>query len=393
MTPHIYRRGKSAWSIRFDAPPGANGQRRQKRVSVKGTRRDAERVAAELAVQVARGVVPLDFNARVDDVLTEWLADRKHRIAESTYARYESITRLYLRPAFGHMRIASIRPQHIDHAIDEWMTGPRKDGRPGTLDPTSVNHAFRTLSAALSFAERRDYIMKNPARAVTPPKRSDNEQSTVSPDAFATFLLSIDDETFRIAVIAALGLGLRCGEQAALRWRDVDFVRGTVTVRETASLRNGQVFYKPPKTRRSRRTIVAPQFVLDSLRTRFQTQCDQFDRLGITQNEQSFVFETFGEGWNPRNFSCRFYRLKIREGFPHRLHDLRHSFATWLLNGGVELIAVSEALGHSSLAITAGTYAHAQAKLSAKNAVILDNAYIRAIEPAKDELLVTPSST
>lgn len=100
-----------------------------------------------------------------------------------------------------------------------------------------------------------------------------------------------------------------------------------------------------------------------------------FASLGLAQTAEVFVFETLGMPWNPSNVSSRFYRLKRRAGFPLRLHDLRHSFASWLINGGVELIAVRDALGHSTIATTADIYGHLQPSLAASSARTLDEAY------------------
>lgn len=375
MAMRIYRRGKTRWTIRFDAPRGADGNRRQRRITVRGSKRDAERVAAEMGAQLARGISPANMRTTVADILEEWLSDRKLRVAARTFEHYESIIVHYLRPTLGSVRVGHLRAAHIDHALQGWATGPRKDGRRGTLSNTTLHHIFRTLCSALAFAERRDYIPRNPARAVDPPKRDDIEQSAISPAAFRLLLRSINDEAFKIAITVDLGLGLRCGELVALRWKDVSFVAGTVRVREAAVSDHGAIKYKSPKSRRSKRTIVAPHFVMSALSQRLASQSRDFEVLGIAQTAETIVFDTAGAPWNPSNFSSRFYRLKRRAGIPHRLHDLRHSFASWLINNGAELISVRDALGHSSLSTTADIYGHLRPTLAERNAKILDDTY------------------
>jgi integrase len=375
MIPRIYQRGKSSWTVRYDAPPGPGGKRRQRRISVRGSKADAKRVAAEIAAQSARGLLPSDPRMRMKELLSEWLADRKRSVAPRTHAGYRRHIELYIEPSLGHYRLADLRALHIDDALQTWTSGARKDGRKGIRSSTSIHHIFRTLSAALAFAERRDYIGKNPARGVSAPRREDPDQAIVSPQIFHQLLAAISDDTFRIAVTVALGLGVRCGELVALRWRDINWTAGTVYVRQTAYMEDGQVRYKMPKTRRSRRTIAAPEFVMRALRIRSQSQATEFESLLLEQNEDAFVFETLGAEWSPDNFSSRFYRLKTKLGLPHRLHDLRHSFASWLLNGGAELIDVRDALGHSTLTTTADIYAHLMPARAAKNARVMDTAF------------------
>jgi integrase len=155
-----------------------------------------------------------------------------------------------------------------------------------------------------------------------------------------------------------------------LRWSDVNLEDGTVhvaraierfTVSDSSdtSKKKIEIRFKEPKTQGSRRSIVLPAFAVERLRGHRREQKDRFDNLGIWRTNESLVFDREGVPWCPNTFGLWFARLVRRFKLPPvRLHDLRHSYATLMLESGVDLKTVSTALGHSTIRITADTYAH-----------------------------------
>jgi len=123
--------------------------------------------------------------------------------------------------------------------------------------------------------------------------------------------------------------------------------------------RTAETRFKEPKTQGSRRTVPLPAFALDCLRRHRRDQLDRFERLGLWRTNDSLVFDRASEPWNPNTFGTEFARRARLLKLPRiRLHDLRHSYATLMLESGVDLKTVSQALGHSTIRITADTYAH-----------------------------------
>ena len=123
--------------------------------------------------------------------------------------------------------------------------------------------------------------------------------------------------------------------------------------------RTPELRFKEPKTTGSRRSIPLPNFAVERLRQHRREQKDRFDALGIWRTNDSLVFDHAGEPWNPNTFGTEFARRAHKMKLPAvRLHDLRHSYATLMLESGVDLKTVSQALGHSTIRITADTYAH-----------------------------------
>lgn len=119
---------------------------------------------------------------------------------------------------------------------------------------------------------------------------------------------------------------------------------------------------KPPKSTHSGRTIPLPDFVIESLRKHQAQQKEEQKLLGSAYHDQNLVFCTpNGTPIWPENFSRAFQRLLAQAGIPKiRLHGIRHTFATYLLNRGASLNVVAALLGHSNPAFTAEMYGHTQ---------------------------------
>ena len=374
MRTSIQRRGKR-WSVRYDLPTSRDGRRRQRRCTVGGTRREAEAVAARILEDLRRGTyADVGRTTLLSHVLKEWLSECAYRVELKTYERYRSIVDLHIVDALGSVRLRDLGPGSISEALTDWMKQARKDGRPGALSPTSVNHIFRTLSTALNFAVRRGYLAKNPCQAILPPPRVKSDRPIITLDALHTLLGYADDDSFRTAIITAIGTGLRCAELVALRWKDIDFENGLLHAWRAATVKEGVLTEKKPKTQRSRRTLALPGFVLSALSVLRNEQSARYEQLALpAQNEETPVFETCGASWKPGNFSCRFYRAVKRAGIDKcRLHDLRHTFASLLLASGIDLKVVSDALGHSTISTTANLYVHIVPALKASAANRLD---------------------
>lgn len=204
---------------------------------------------------------------------------------------------------------------------------------------------------------------------------------SLTPDQVQQDLSAFDVTELGAAIATALGSGCRRGELLALRWSDVDLDRGTlrivrslerITVRSAKRSRY-ELRFKDPKTKRSRRTISLPPFAVARLRRHRLEQAERFFSAGARPDSDTLVFERDGRPWNPNTFGLTFARIARDAQLPKvRLHDLRHSFASLLLAGGADLKTVSTALGHSTIAVTADTYAHVSPAMLRDVANLLD---------------------
>jgi integrase len=257
--------------------------------------------------------------------------------------------------------LTELRPPQIEEAVRTWQTkaaGRRK--KKVQLSARTVGHVFATLRTALKRAVRQRSIAWNPCDGVDPPRVERMEMRALGAAAASALIRACESGPIGAAIVTSLGTGLRRGELLALRWGDVDLKTGLLTVQRAIERSDRQSRFKDPKTKRSRRTISLPRFVVVRLRRHRLQQAQWFwaNHLGRT-NAETLVFERAGEPWVPNTFNTAFTRTLHDAGVQHmRLHDLRHTFASMALEAGVDLKTVSNALGHSTISTTADVYAH-----------------------------------
>lgn len=364
------RKTCSTWTVKYPAFDATPGDYRSERERGFATRDDAIAWWLEQKKnrhrRVAKAEVVKEAPITVGDFLERWLKTIRSSIGAGALHQYESHAREHLIPSFGHLLLAELdrSPQVIEEAMSSWK---RKDGRKGDLSPLFVKKVWSTLRTACNKAKKLRLITSNPCDFVDPPKVERKEMNALSPAQVGEYLDAFDGTDIGAAVAVALGSGCRRGELLALRWRDIDLERGTLHVErsvERVAIRTAkrvryETRFKEPKSRRSRRTIPLPPFAVDRLRTYRVDQAQRLMAAGAPPDGETIVFDCDGLPWNPGLFGMRFTAIRDAAALPRvRLHDLRHSYASLLLESGADLKTVSTALGHSSVAITADTYAH-----------------------------------
>ena len=160
-------------------------------------------------------------------------------------------------------------------------------------------------------------------------------------------------------VLLAAMCGLRRGEIAALRWRNVDLDKATLSVVQSAEQTRAGVRYTEPKRGRSRNVSLSAN-VVDELRSWRVQQAEEMLRLGIRPTSNTLICTTAaGEGIQPNSLTHEWLKSIEGTGLPRiRFHDLRHSHATHMLASGVHVKVASERLGHSKIGITLDLYSH-----------------------------------
>jgi len=263
--------------------------------------------------------------------------------------------------------IGDVRLSELDiPAVAQWMADMSKDYAPKTCAK-----AFRLLKQALKFAVAQDILKKNPCDFTKPPKRVKSKINTLDRTERSRML----DLAFRampnplaIAIGLALTTGMRRGEVCALRWSDMN-EDGTISVARALGNAGGTFYEKEPKTDSSCRTIPLTPSIASALRAIRADKEYVCKSLGVPFGDP-YLLGAPGldsKPYSPSMLSKDFTAFCKMNGFTCTFHDLRHTFATFMIGAGVDVRTVASYLGHASVSMTLNTYADVdpEAKMSA----------------------------
>jgi len=362
MKGHIYKRSQGSWTIVYDLPADTvTGRRQQKSQTIRGTKRDAERVLREVLLSLEQGSYVKPNKVTIGEWLRKWLKDYVSiNTTDRTQESYYSTVERHLIPSLGRVAITDLQAQHIQSYYAEKLNKGRADGK-GGLSARSVVYHHRILSKALGYAVKMGVVVRNVANVVQPPRVQRVTMSTLSSEEATRFLDAARETDYYVYFATLLYTGLRRGELLALRWRNLDLDSGTLTVVETAyKLGNGEYRIKEPKTPQSRRNVTLPISLVELFKIYRADQELLRIQLGISLNADDFVFiRPDGSPINPNAITLAFRRIIKRAGLRDiRIHDLRHTHATLMLKAGVHPKVVSERLGHANIGITLDIYSH-----------------------------------
>lgn len=362
MRGHITQRSKGSYTIVVSlGRDPQTGKRRQQWVSVRGTKKDAERRLAQLLHQVDNGGLTKPTRLTVGQYLVQWLRDyAATNTSPRTYERYSEIVTMHLIPALGSLPLTGLQPQHIQACYARALESGRRNGR-GGLSPLTVHKHHRVLYEALRHAVRQGLVIRNPAEAIDPPRPKVREMSTLGPEEVHALLNAAHGTPYYALFYTAVYTGLRRSELLGLRWCDVDLDLATMSVVQTIHrLRNSEYVISQTKSKRSRRLVALSPSLAILLREHRASQEVTRQLPSVPLSPTDFVFShADGEPFRPDSVSRAFRSVAKAVGIHGvRFHDLRHTHATLMLRQGIHPKIVSERLGHSSVAITLDTYSH-----------------------------------
>lgn len=349
MRGHISQRSPGSFTIQVSGGFDDAGRRVRATRTIRGNRTDAERALTRLLRDIDEGKVVRAGREMFAAYLTDrWLPHMRSRVSTETWTRYESLVRVHLVPRCGRVKLAALRPHHLQRALD----GMLADG----AATASVVKAHRLAAQALKQAVRWQLLPTSPADGVSPPRGKRRDLRIPTAEETRKLLDAAEGTPYAVPFLLAATTGMRRGEVVQLPWRDVDLDRRDPETHKPAPV----LRIRSGKTDRARRTISLPPSTAAVLRRHRAEQLERRLRIGEAWHDTGLVVER-GNGLHvdPDTLTHVFADLAESVGLADvRLHDLRHGFATTLLAAGVNVKVVSEALGHASTAFTMDCYAH-----------------------------------
>jgi integrase len=353
----IERDGKR-WRVRYDAPRGADGRRRQRMKRGFPTRRAAAQWAAETATAIAKQVYVAPQRRTLDQYAGEWFPAVQLTLEPTTYSLYRTLYAVYVRPALGGVQLQQLTREQLAACYGSLRS---RTGRP--LAAKTVRGVHGLVHRLLADAVEANLLVRNPADGLAKrlPKVTRRPASVWTPQQTRAFLDHIHGDRLDALFVVFATTGARRSEVLGLRWADVDLDAATLSVTGKVVLVDGRArLLAGTKAKRSTRPVPLDPATVAALRAHRKRQAAERLAWGEGYADLGLVFcRENGAPLHPGALGRRFGRLVRAAGLPPvRLHDLRHGWATAALLADVHPKVVQERLGHSSISITMDIYSH-----------------------------------
>lgn len=331
--------GATIYRVRYRTPDRGQTDKRGFK-----TKRAAEAWASSNDVAMARGeyVAPAAGRVTIGELGPEWLVRQKGHMKPSGFRSYESAWRVHVEPRWRNAKVGEIR--YTD--VQAWVTELGAE-----LSPSMVATVYSVLARILDDAVRDRQLAANPARGVKLPSRGRRRNVYLS--VVQLQALAVESGRYRSLVLLLGTAGLRWGEAAALRVRDVDFLRKRIELHENAVTVGGRVHVGTLKTG-LHRTVALSGFVVDELAATCEGKgrddliwpARDGDYLGPPASNKSWLAGAVAR--------CQ----AADPSFPRiSAHALRHTAASLAISAGANVKVVQRMLGHASAAMTLDVYA------------------------------------
>ena len=316
------------------------GTRRQTQKRGFATKHEALAWEREQLLQAAADL-DMTFGSFVDS----YTADLKNRLKENTWHTKEHIIRTKILPYFENRKISEIKPKDIIAWQNELLGSRDKNGNP--YSPVYLKTVHNQLSAIFNHAKKFYGLHDNPAAKVgNMGKEKTREMLFWTREEYTKFADAIMDKPLSYYAFELLyWCGLREGELLALTPSDFDFEKQTVSITKSYQRINKRDIITDPKTPKSNRVIKMPDFLAEEMQDFLKMlYCVQpNDRL--FEITKSYLYNEMKRGAKAAGVK------KIR------IHDLRHSHISLLIEMGFSAVAIADRVGHESIDITY-RYAH-----------------------------------
>lgn len=326
---------------------------------------EAKSWRAEAKRALDRGAMRAPSAKTLREVATAWLEgvergeirNRSGRpFKPSTVRGYRTSLNERILPLVGGRRLNTITTTDLQEIVDRWQA----EGQA----PSTIRNSLKPLQAICRRARAREGLALNPTHDLELPVPNPAEVQIVAPTTAAKLLsvLPIEDRAIWSTAIYA---GLRYGELRALRWAAVDLASKTIRVRESWDPKEGSI---APKTRTSKRTTPMPEVVKASL-------AELRANRGPTPDGDLVFAAEDGSPFHAATIYRRADRAWVAAGIPGRLrlHQARHTYASFMIAAGVNAKALSVFMGHSSIKVTFDLYGHLMPGTEAEAAALLDD--------------------
>ena len=339
---NIYKRKEGRFEGRVPTGYRDNGKIKYKSVYARTLSEVKEKMAEVYSIK--QTCTASASKLTVQTVAQQWLSSAKLRIKESSYANYENIISKHILPFLGGELMSNLTTSKLNDFIHHKLNNGRLNGK-GGLSAKSVRDIMTVYRSIGAYAAREYGIRET---HFTMPKIE--KKQTDVPNAFErkrleNYLLHNQNNT-NISVLLCLFTGLRVGELCGLKWGDIDFQSGTVSVQRVNKHDKSEVVIGSPKSKSSVRIVPISDFILNILKQK-------------KKGDDFYIITGTCKPAEPRTMQNRFKAILKVCGIRNvNFHLLRHTYATVCIENGFDPKTLSELLGHADASITLNRYVH-----------------------------------
>lgn len=373
-----------------------DGTRNRITETFEGTLKQAIDRRDELLYEVKHFQIKPDSNMNFLEYAKLWLKDYAEiNIKPSTLYGYKSCLNAHILPRFKDYKLSDITVYELEKFYNDLRKtkslNPDSNGNHNLLSEAVVRHQHSLLCVMLNTAVKWDFINFNPCLKLTkPPTVTRKEMKFYDEEELKKLFQHLEYEnlTFKTAIYLLTLGGMRRGECLGLFWEHIDFEKKTITIKNNLlNIREKGVYLDTPKTKKSKRTISLPDICFDLLKKLKAKQELEKEMFSNDWMDTEFVFkDEYGNYYNPSRLSRQWVLFQKKHNLKHiRLHDLRHTCATYLLSHNVPIATVSKKLGHSNIYTTLDVYTHSVDSDDIEASNLLNNMVIKCKEDVSDE--------
>lgn len=352
------RDGRPVWRLQWSVRDPGTGKRRFEHETFVGSERQAQRRWSAHDAEIrAKGPGYRPASRRlVRDYMADWLRTVELELEPTTFRSYSDLTRLYILPHLGALRLAQLTTP----MLQDWISDLRRTG----LGGRTISMARGALHVALAHGVRLGVLAHSPVDATRVPRTRGEQRKVdaVPGDEAERIIAAAYARTRYGPPLEFLWLsGLRPSEALGLLWEDVDLEGGVVRIRRSRVKVGGKMLVREStKTQNGLRDVALPSRAVEALRRRRDQLAADRRAAGDAYRDEGLVFQgRTGGGLRLDTLGQVLRRLLRSLGLPaYRLYDLRHTAASVQLAAGVPLEVVSKRLGHKNISVTADIYGH-----------------------------------
>lgn len=348
---------------KIDIPIGYNGNKRIRHIETfYGGKKEAVLRENELKIQLKNNTYVKNNKMTMSDLIDEWLKSKKTTIGIKTYKEYERNAN-NVKESIGHIKVKDVNVKILEDFYNELKTCKGKGKNNEGYSEKTIKHHYTLITEILNSAIKWGYLHDNPNKKVTPIKVHKKEIECYTPEEVAKLVEVLQNEPikYQAVIMLALDSGCRRGELTGLKWQDVDFEKGSITINKATQYVAGYgTFEKSTKSDTSNRVIYIAPTTLQLLKKYKVEQDKQKLLLGNKWQGSERVFTTDnGEDMFPdRPYKILKQIIKKYNLKNITFHALRHTSVSLQISSGVQVQIISKRAGHSNVSITHNIYSH-----------------------------------